>query len=42
MKTPKSISDIKDNKDDAPIGTRFADTAQRLWNLKLSEGETHY
>ena len=40
MKSPKSINDdSKDNKDDAPIGTRFTDTAPRLWNLKLSEGE---
>ena len=40
MKSPQSIDDnSKDNKDDAPIGTRFTDTSPRLWKLKLSEGE---
>tara|TARA_B100001248_G_scaffold258365_1_gene242381 strand:+ start:528 stop:1307 length:780 start_codon:yes stop_codon:yes gene_type:complete len=40
MKSPQLIDDnSKDNKDDAPIGTRFTDTSPRLWKLKISEGE---
>jgi len=40
MKSPQSIDDnSKDNKDDAPLGTRFTDTSPRLWRLKISEGE---
>ncbi len=40
MKSPQSIDDnSKDNKDDAPIGTRFTDTSPRLWRLKISDGE---
>tara|TARA_B100000524_G_scaffold348381_1_gene252738 strand:- start:2234 stop:3013 length:780 start_codon:yes stop_codon:yes gene_type:complete len=40
MKSPQSIDDdSKDNKDVAPVGTRFTDTSPRLWRLKMSEGE---